>query len=87
VSSLPYLPVYRHTLIQASPSHRNSAYVALLPVTRDTHAQHTHHVRAPLVVAQRILEHSSLSTTQRYLDHLERADLARWAFSPEWLSF
>jgi integrase/recombinase XerD len=34
------------------------------------------------VVVQKILGHSSLATTQRYLDHLERADLAKWAFSP-----
>ena len=38
---------------------------------------------AYLVVVERIVGHSSLSTTQRYLDHLERADLAQWAFSPE----
>jgi site-specific recombinase XerD len=34
------------------------------------------------VVVQKILGHSSLATTQRYLDHLERADRAKWAFSP-----
>lgn len=34
------------------------------------------------VVVQRLLGHASLATTQRYVDHLERADLVRWAFSP-----
>jgi integrase/recombinase XerD len=34
------------------------------------------------VVVQKILGHSSLATTSRYLDHLERTDLAQWAFSP-----
>jgi site-specific recombinase XerD len=38
---------------------------------------------ASLIVVQRILGHSSLSTAQRYLDYLERADLAKWAFAPE----
>ena len=33
------------------------------------------------VVVQKILGHSSLATTSRYLDHLERQDLAEWAFS------
>jgi len=38
---------------------------------------------SPLEVVQRILGYNGLSITQRYLDHLERADLAQWAFSPE----
>jgi len=34
------------------------------------------------VVVQKLLGHASMATTQRYVDHLERADLVRWAFSP-----
>ena len=37
---------------------------------------------ASAVVVQNLLGHSTLAPTQRYLDHLERSDLARWAFSP-----
>jgi integrase len=34
------------------------------------------------VIVQKLLGHASLSTTQRDVDHLEREDLARWAFAP-----
>jgi site-specific recombinase XerD len=34
------------------------------------------------VVVQKLLGHASLSTTQRYVDHLAREDLRQWAFSP-----
>jgi len=37
---------------------------------------------ASAVVVQNLLGHSTLAPTQRYLDHLERSDLAQWAFSP-----
>lgn len=50
---------------------------------RHTMAIETLRMGASLVVVQKMLGHSSLSTTQRYVDHLERADLAQWAFSPE----
>jgi integrase len=33
------------------------------------------------VVVQKLLGHASLSTNQRYVDHLEREDLRQWAFS------
>ena len=49
---------------------------------RHTMALETLRAGASPVVVQKMLGHASLSTTQRYLDHLERADLGRWAFSP-----
>jgi len=49
---------------------------------RHTMAIETLRAGAGPVVVQKTLGHSSLATTQRYVDHLERADLARWAFSP-----
>lgn len=49
---------------------------------RHTMAIETLRAGASPVVVQKMLGHSSLETTQRYLDHLERADLGRWAFSP-----
>ena len=49
---------------------------------RHTMAIETLRMGASLIVVQKILGHSSLATTQRYVDHLERADLAQWAFSP-----
>ena len=61
-------------------------YVA--DVTASDLAQYCHGLvllkgRPPLKVIRRILGRTRLSTTQRYLDHLERADLAKWAFAPE----
>ncbi len=50
---------------------------------RHTMAIETLRMGASLIVVQKILGHSSLATTQRYVDHLERSDLAQWAFSPE----
>ncbi len=35
------------------------------------------------VVVQKLLGHASLLTTQRYTDHLEAAELKKWAFSPK----
>ena len=49
---------------------------------RHTMAIETLRAGASPVAVQRMLGHSSLQTTSRYLDHLERADLAKWAFSP-----
>lgn len=49
---------------------------------RHTMAIETLRAGASPVVVQRLLGHASLATTQRYVDHLERADLVRWAFSP-----
>jgi site-specific recombinase XerD len=49
---------------------------------RHTMAIETLRAGASPVVVQKVLGHSSLETTQKYLDHLERADLSRWAFSP-----
>jgi integrase/recombinase XerD len=50
---------------------------------RHTLAIETLRMGASPVVVQKVLGHNNLSTTQRYVDHLERADLAQWAFSPE----
>jgi site-specific recombinase XerD len=49
---------------------------------RPTMAVETLRAGAGPVIVQRLLGHTSLSTTQRYVDHLEREDLSRWAFSP-----
>jgi len=49
---------------------------------RHTMAIETLRGGASPVVVQRLLGHASLTTTSRYLDHLERADLSKWAFSP-----
>ena len=49
---------------------------------RHTMAIETLRAGASPAVVQKVLGHSSLQTTSRYLDHLERADLAQWAFSP-----
>ncbi|MCP4536041.1 MAG: tyrosine-type recombinase/integrase [Chloroflexi bacterium] len=49
---------------------------------RHTMAIETLRGGASAVVVQKMLGHSTLAPTQRYLDHLERSDLAKWAFSP-----
>ena len=49
---------------------------------RHTMAIETLRVGASPVVVQKLLGHASLAPTTRYLDHLERQDLAKWAFSP-----
>jgi integrase/recombinase XerD len=49
---------------------------------RHTMAIETLRAGAGPVIVQKLLGHASLSTTQRYVDHLERADLGQWAFSP-----
>jgi site-specific recombinase XerD len=49
---------------------------------RHTMAIETLKAGAGPVIVQKLLGHASLSTTQRCVDHLERADLGRWAFSP-----
>ena len=49
---------------------------------RHTMAVETLRAGAGPVIVQKLLGHASLSTTQRYVDHLEREDLGRWAFSP-----
>lgn len=49
---------------------------------RHTMAIETLRAGASPVVVQKMLGHSSLAVTSRYLDHLERADLGQWAFSP-----
>jgi integrase/recombinase XerD len=49
---------------------------------RHTMAVETLRAGAGPVIVQKLLGHASLSTTQRYVDHLEREDLSRWAFSP-----
>jgi integrase/recombinase XerD len=49
---------------------------------RHTMAIETLRGGASAVVVQKMLGHSTLAPTQRYLDHLERSDLAQWAFSP-----
>jgi integrase/recombinase XerD len=49
---------------------------------RHTLAVETLRAGAGPVIVQKLLGHASLSTTQRYIDHLERSDLGKWAFSP-----
>jgi integrase/recombinase XerD len=49
---------------------------------RHTMAIETLRAGASPVMVQKMLGHNSLETTQKYLDHLERADLSRWVFSP-----
>ena len=50
---------------------------------RHTMAIETLRAGAGPVIVQKLLGHVSLSTTQRYVDHLEREDLRQWAFSPD----
>lgn len=49
---------------------------------RHTMAVETLRAGAGPVIVQKLLGHASLSTTQRYVDHLEQEDLSGWAFSP-----
>jgi site-specific recombinase XerD len=49
---------------------------------RHTMAVETLRAGAGPVIVQKLLGHATLSTTQRYVDHLEREDLSQWAFSP-----
>jgi len=49
---------------------------------RHTFALETLRRGASPVVVQRLLGHASLQTTQRYVDHLQDAELRVWAFAP-----